>query len=97
MALHNRVNGKVLKERIQADTEPRRTLSFYRYHHIANPGTFRDELYKSWSSLDVLGRAYVAAEGINAQISVPVRNFDALKEQLDSIEFLKGLRLNPGS
>src|SRR5688572_847839 len=94
MALHNRVNGKILKERLQADTEPRRTLSFYRYHHITNPAVFRDELYKAWSDLGVLGRAYVSAEGINAQISVPFANLDTLRQQLDSIPFLKNLRLN---
>ena len=94
MALYNRVNGKILKAKLQADTEPRRTLSFYRYHHITNPAAFRDELYKVWTDLDVLGRAYVSGEGINAQISVPHRNFDALRQQLDSIPFLKSLRLN---
>jgi UPF0176 protein len=94
MALHNRVNGKILKERIKTDTEPRKTLSFYRYHHIAAPAAFRDALYQSWAALDVLGRAYVAAEGINAQISVPVRNLEALKGQIESISFLTNLRLN---
>jgi UPF0176 protein len=94
MALYNRVNGKILKDRIQKDPEPRTTLSFYKYHPISEPRIFRDELYKSWNDLGVMGRAYVATEGVNAQISVPSRVFDELKAQLDSIPFLKGIRLN---
>jgi UPF0176 protein len=94
MALHNRVNGKILKEQLQAATEPRTTLSFYKYHKIADPKEFRDDLYKRWSALGVMGRAYVAHEGINAQISVPSHGFDALKADLDAISFLKGIRLN---
>jgi UPF0176 protein len=94
MALHNRVNGKILKEKLQADTEARTTLSFYKYHQISEPKEFRDGLYKRWSELGVMGRAYVAHEGINAQISVPSHGFDALKADLDAISFLKGIRLN---
>jgi UPF0176 protein len=44
--------------------------------------------------LDVLGRIYLAHEGINAQISVPTGNFGAFKSFLYSIEPLNGLRLN---
>ncbi|MCO5280191.1 MAG: rhodanese-related sulfurtransferase, partial [Chitinophagales bacterium] len=44
--------------------------------------------------LGVLGRIYVGFEGINAQISVPTENFEALKNYLYSIEFLNGIRLN---
>jgi UPF0176 protein len=94
MALYNRVNGKILKEKILTDPEPRTTLSFYKYHLISDPGGFRDDLYRSWNELGILGRAYIASEGINAQISVPSRAFDDLKAQLYSIDFLKGIRLN---
>jgi UPF0176 protein len=41
-----------------------------------------------------LGRIYVAKEGINAQLSVPAPKFEAFKRHLDSIDFLKGIRLN---
>src|SRR5699024_11216590 len=40
------------------------------------------------------GRIYVAHEGINAQLSLPARNFDAFKKHLDSISFLENVRLN---
>jgi UPF0176 protein len=48
----------------------------------------------SWDALDVLGRIYVAREGINAQLSVPAPRFDAFKDHLDAIAFLKDVRLN---
>lgn len=77
----------------QADKE-RITISFYRYHHITNPRSLRDQLFQDWEELDVLGRIYVSFEGINAQLSVPSDNFNALKEHLNTISFLKNIRLN---
>lgn len=94
MALYNRINGKELKEKIRQSTEPRTTISFYKYHHISEPATFRDDLYKLLDQIQVLGRIYVAKEGINAQISVPTRQLDTFRTQLFSIAFLNGIRLN---
>lgn len=92
--LHNRVSQKELKERLYKETEPRKTLSFYQYHHIDNPQQLRDELYKGMNPLNVFGRVYVAGEGINAQVSVPASNFEAFKDFLYSYSFLSGIRLN---
>ena len=92
--LHNKRNREELRQEIKQKAEDRYTLSFYRYAHITDPQQFRDQLYKAWSKLDVLGRTYVAKEGINAQISVPVRTFEKLKAQLNSYSFLQNLRLN---
>ena len=44
--------------------------------------------------MSVLGRIYVANEGINAQLSVPANNFGPFKEFLDQIYFLNNVRLN---
>jgi len=93
-ALHNRISRKELKERIQNDPTPRITISFYCYFKIEEPQLFRNELFRNLKELDVLGRIYLAHEGINAQISVPLANYDALKNYLYSIEPLNGLRLN---
>lgn len=76
------------------ETEPRKTVSFYRYFPIDDPRVFRDELYQGLHALQVFGRIYVAAEGINAQISVPASNFEALRTTLDGVQGLDGLRLN---
>jgi len=92
--LHNRVSQRELKESLYQETEPRTTLSFYQYHPIQNPQEFRDELYKALFPLKVYGRIYVANEGINAQVSVPSPNFNALKDILYSFDFLNGIRLN---
>jgi UPF0176 protein len=94
MALHNRIEGRVLKERMRATPVKRVTISFYKYHHLADPTAFRDELYKNLDSLGILGRIYVAKEGINAQISVPEENFESFKAYLYSISFLDQVRLN---
>ncbi len=92
--LRNLVSQAELKKRIEADTQPRTTLSFYQYHPIEDPQAWRDELYQCFESLGVLGRVYVAHEGINAQISVPTENFEAFKNYLYSFDFLSGIRLN---
>ena len=54
----------------------RKTISFYRYVIIDLPYKLRDELYESWKYLGVLGRIYLAHEGVNAQLSIPESNFE---------------------
>lgn len=95
MTLHNKIEGKVLKEKLLlAPRVDRVTLSFYKYHRIKDPQVFRNELYKLLDTLEVLGRIYVAHEGINAQLSVPKEQFESFKKELFSISFLNGIRLN---
>ncbi len=94
MALYNRINGKELKEKLKLSNEERTTISFYKYHHITDPATFRNDLYKRLDQIHVLGRIYVAKEGINAQISVPTSQLDHFRTQLFSIDFLNEVRLN---
>jgi UPF0176 protein len=94
MALHNRIDSRVLKEKIRSANEKRVTISFYRYHNITNPAEFRDELYRNLENTGVMGRIYVAHEGINAQISVPAENTETFRSYLYSIPFLNGVRLN---
>ena len=94
MKLHNTVNGEELKKRILESTEPRTTISFYKYAKIGNPQVFRDHIYIHFDAVGVLGRIYVATEGINAQISVPSKNLDAFRKELSDITFLENVRLN---
>ncbi len=94
MQLYNHLSAEERRHLIaQAGTE-RLTLSFYQYHQIENPQLFRDFLFLNWNPLEVLGRIYVAHEGINAQLSVPAPRFETFKAFLDEIDFLKGVRLN---
>jgi UPF0176 protein len=92
--LHNRVSQKELKARMLQETESRKTVSFYRYFPIDDPRAFRDALYLGLNALAVFGRIYVAAEGINGQISVPAPKLEALKAWLGTVAGLGGLRLN---
>jgi len=92
--LYNTEDKRVLRQRMLADSTPRTTVSFYKYHQIEDPQSFRDELFARWNELGVLGRTYIASEGINAQISVPTENFETFVTDLFTIDFLNGIRLN---
>ncbi len=94
MQLYNTLSAKERALLIEQTGKQRLTLSFYAYAKIGNPALFRNYLFVEWNELDVLGRIYIAHEGINAQLSVPADNFNKFKDHLDSIPFLKGVRLN---
>ncbi|MFQ3340426.1 MAG: UPF0176 protein [Flavobacteriaceae bacterium] len=94
MQLYNTLSAKERAQFIEEAGQERLTLSFYQYAHLGNPQLFRDYLFLNWNPLEVLGRIYVANEGINAQLSVPAKQFDTFKATLDAITFLEGVRLN---
>ena len=94
MQLYNKLSAEERAQLIEQAGEDRLTLSFYQYAQIGNPQLFRDYLFLHWDRLDVLGRIYVAHEGINAQLSVPAKRFEQFKAQLKTITFLKEVRLN---
>jgi len=94
MQLYNTLSAKERTALIEAAGQERLTISFYAYHHIGNTSLFRDYLFIHWNELEVLGRIYVAYEGINAQLSVPAHYFNSFKAHLDSILFLENVRLN---
>ena len=94
MQLYNTLSAEERKELIAQAGLDRLTISFYAYHNIGNPNLFRAHLFIHWDAISVLGRIYVAHEGINAQLSVPAVNFDRFKSHLDSIVFLENVRLN---
>jgi len=94
MQLYNKLSAEERAKLIDEAGKDRITISFYQYHKIEDPLSFRNQLFIAWEKIDVLGRTYVAHEGINAQISVPAENFNSLKEHLDSISFLNNIRLN---
>ncbi len=78
-------------KRLAAEPFKRRTLSFYRYVILEHPEKLRDELFESWNKLGVLGRVYLAHEGINAQISIPEPKLDELRKQLDATAEFKNV------
>jgi UPF0176 protein len=94
MQLYNKLSALERTTLLEEAGTERLTLSFYKYARIENPQLFRDHLFLSWDPLEVLGRIYVAHEGINGQLSLPAPRFEEFKAHLDSIRFLKGVRLN---
>ncbi|WP_298237141.1 rhodanese-related sulfurtransferase [uncultured Algibacter sp.] len=94
MQLYNKLSAKERAELIEKAGKERLTLSFYQYAKIGNPQEFRDQLFIVWDALEVLGRIYVAHEGINGQLSLPADRFNEFKSHLDTIDFLKDIRLN---
>jgi UPF0176 protein len=44
-----------------------------------------------WSKMDVLGRIYLAHEGVNAQLSLPTTNLDAFRNYIDNTEEFKNV------
>lgn len=94
MQLWNTLSKEDLEMRLREGGYEFVTISFYHYVHIPNPQIFRDYLYQMLNNLQVVGRIYVAKEGINAQISVPTDNYIRFQDELYSIDFLNGIRLN---
>ncbi|MES2619172.1 MAG: rhodanese-related sulfurtransferase [Bacteroidota bacterium] len=94
MVLHNKINAQELKKRLAEESIKRTTISFYKYHFIEDPTKFRDDLYTKLFDLGVLGRIYIAHEGINAQISVPSDALENFKITIYGYDFLENIRLN---
>ena len=94
MQLYNTLSAEERAVLIDAEGKQRLTLSFYAYAQIQDPTQFRNELFLAWHPLDVLGRIYVAKEGINAQLSLPADHFYEFRDTLEAYEFMSGIRLN---
>ncbi|MDQ3101328.1 MAG: hypothetical protein M3R08_08070, partial [Bacteroidota bacterium] len=82
--LRNKYSPEELRARLKAEDFPRTTLSFYRYVRLSDPTSLRNALYAEWDALGVLGRIYLAQEGINAQLSVATHNFEAFRAAVDA-------------
>lgn len=85
--LHNIYSREDLLKQRQAENFSRKTVSFYRYVIIENPHELRDSLYADWYAMGVLGRVYLAKEGINAQISVPEHQVGQFINYLDNTPY----------
>lgn len=94
MQLWNKYNKEELEKQLQEKGHRYITVSFYTYAKISDPQEIRNQLYATWQLLDIVGRVYLAHEGINAQIAVPDIHFNVFKEKLYAIDFLNGVRLN---
>lgn len=91
--LANNLSKEEALKKITTEIFSRRTLSFYRYVKITDPKTFRDELYREFADLNILGRIYISQEGINAQMNVPEPQWDAFIACLESRAELRNMPL----
>ena len=89
--LANKLNREQALQKLAAETFSRQTVSFYRYVHIDETAVLRDELFTAWEKLGVLGRVYLSAEGINAQISVPKPELETFRKLIDSSPLFTGV------
>ena len=67
--------------------------SFYRFIPINHPGYLQDELFKSYTSLGIVGTVLIAWEGINATIAHAERS--VLQDGIDQLR--ARTRLDPGA
>lgn len=94
MKLYNTLSNEERAQWIEQNKLEYITLSFYTYAHLSDPKQIRDELFMGWNNLHVLGRIYVAKEGINAQMMVPKVNYEAFLAFNNQYPFLQNLRMN---
>lgn len=82
--LRNLLHPDLLRQRLEHEGRPRTTLSFYRYVRLSEVEALRHALYAEWELLGVLGRVYIATEGMNAQVSLPTGNLERFRQALDA-------------
>ena len=86
--LYNQKSKDLLVKKLESEDFNRITCSFYKYVNIVDPITFRDKIYEEFDNLEILGRVYIAEEGMNAQISVPDKNWGLFLKLISSIKLL---------
>ncbi|MGY8782501.1 MAG: oxygen-dependent tRNA uridine(34) hydroxylase TrhO [Fidelibacterota bacterium] len=91
--LYNKINKIELKKKLKDEHFKRITASFYKYITIEDPSIFRNNLFLLLNKLEIFGRIYVSNEGINAQISVPEKNWGILYIKLETIRELKKITI----
>ena len=93
---YNIYSREDLVRKISKEPDKRLTVSFYRYFCLRNPQVERDKLYSDLDELSVLGRIYLASEGINAQTSIPGRKLDRLISYLNQRSNYAAMQLKIG-
>ena len=91
--LYNKKNKDDLRLELQKEDFKRITISFYRYVNLTDIDLLRDELYIEWRSLNILGRVYIATEGINAQLSIPEKKIDLFINKLYSRTYFNNIEI----
>ncbi|MBT6013568.1 MAG: rhodanese-related sulfurtransferase [Flavobacteriales bacterium] len=87
--MFNKLSKEQCEDLLEKETFKRVTVSFYKYIILEDLPELRDNLYTKWNDLGVLGRIYIADEGINAQLSVPEHNWKDFIQNVNSFSFFK--------
>lgn len=80
----NNFDRETLESKLAQEPFERMAISYYRYVTLTNVQELQKELYKEWEELGVLGRIYIAEEGVNAQISIPKPRHDEFRKAIDA-------------
>ena len=91
--LYNQKNKDQLLEVIKNESFNRITCSFYKYTPLNNLEDLRNNLFLEWNKLKILGRIYLAKEGVNAQLSIPEHHFDLFVTSLNAFDPFKKISL----
>ena len=91
--LYNIYGKEQLKKRLENEDFERITCSFYNYHTIQDLESIRNQLYHDLNDLNILGRVYIANEGINAQFNMPNYNWNNFLLLQNTYPFLKNIKI----
>ena len=87
--MFNKLSKEQCVDLLEKETFNRITISFYKYVLLKNLSELRDNLYHNWNDLGILGRIYIAEEGINAQLSIPDYNWESFVKNINSNKDLR--------
>lgn len=93
MPLYNTLDRETLHKKVENEPFSRITLSFYRYVRLDDLAILRNRMFADWEKLGILGRIYLAQEGVNAQISIPEPSFQAFKDWMQAFEPFRNMDL----
>ena len=82
--MFNKLSKEQCISLLEKETFNRITISFYKYVLLKNLSKLRDSFYQNWNDLGILGRIYIANEGINAQLSIPEYNWKSFVKNINS-------------
>ena len=89
--LYNQKNKEQLISDLKKENFRRITLSFYKYIELNELEKLRNTLFLEWKQMNILGRVYIASEGINAQISIPEDNIESFKYSINNNNKFKNI------
>ena len=77
---HNLRSREDLRAELRRESSRRLTMSLYSYQDVCSPDELREDLYHELSKRQVLGRIYIAREGVNGQLSAKEERLSEIRE-----------------